>query len=433
MAVKLKDILGLNARNYEYLSHYNTRAGKRIADSKLLTKSTLQKAMLPVPRLYRVFRSSQDVDKYDFTKLPDSFVVKPNRGLGGEGIIVVESVGEEPGTWVTAQGDTVRADDLRLHSYDVLEGRFSMNDAPDIAFVEERIRIHPAFIQYAYHGTPDIGVLVFNRVPVMAFLRLPTKESGGRANMFQGAIACGIDIATGVTTSAVQHTDFVEFFPGTRRRLRGIQIPEWDQVMKIAIQCAEAVELGYMRADIVLQPSIKTPEKTLPKVLELNAQPGLKIQLCNRAGLKKRLERVEGLEVETPEKGIKIAKELFGDKELAESGNQVKTISVFETVEVVNQMGEREAVKVKIDTGAYRTSIDEKLAKHLGLLTPDNILMRTQFESALGQHERDVIGITFYMGGRKIKTTASVVDRSELKRPMIIGRKDLTGFVVKFD
>lgn len=433
MPLKIKDLLGMNARNYEYLSKYNKRAGKRIANSKLLTKSTLQKADLPVPRLYRVFRQNDEVEKYDWGKLNESFVVKPNRGLGGEGIIVVEKAGETEGTWLTAEGREIGTEDLQLHVRDILEGRFSMNDAPDIAYVEERVRVHPEFEPYAYHGTPDIGVLVFNRIPVMAFLRLPTKESGGRANMFQGAIACGIDLAAGVTTYAVQHTSFVDFFPETRRRLRGIRIPEWEQVMNIAIGCADASGLGYMRADIVLQPSLKTPGKTLPKVLEINAQPGLKIQLCNKAGLRRRLERVEGLEVETPQKGIKIAQELFGDKEVAALGKQVKAIGVFETVEVADQMGERVAVKAKVDTGAYRTSLDTQLAKKLGLLAPDNILMKKKYESALGEHERDVIGITYFLAGRKIKSTASVVDRSGLKRPMIVGRRDLSGYVVKFE
>ncbi|OGV91915.1 hypothetical protein A2783_02180 [Microgenomates group bacterium RIFCSPHIGHO2_01_FULL_45_11] len=432
MSIKLKDILGLNARNHEYLSRYNSAGAKRIADSKLLTKSTLQKHELPVPKLYRVFRKESDLDKFDFTRLPESFVVKPNKGLGGEGIIVVEKPGTFAGEWITAQGDTIKINDLKLHILDILAGRFSMDNLRDFAFIEERIRIHPAFAKYAYHGTPDIGILVFNKVPVMAFLRLPTKESGGRANMFQGAIACGIDVAAGATTYAAYYYSYVTYYPGTRRRLRGLTIPEWDLVLDIAIRAAAAVGLGYMRADIVLQPSLKHPGKTLPKVLEVNAQPGLKIQLANRAGLKRRLERVEGLEIDTQEKGIKVAKALFADRSLAHLGKTLKPVTVFETVEVVNQLGEKVAIKAKVDTGAYRTSIDKNLAEKLGLLRTDNILLHKQFESALGAHTRDVIAISYYLNGRKIDTTASVIDRSNLKRPMLVGRQDLKGFVIEF-
>jgi hypothetical protein len=178
MAVKLNHILGLNARSLEYLK-YNTRESKRIADSKLLTKTALRKAKLSTPRLYAVIRSQEDLKKFDFAKLTaEDFVVKPNRGLGGEGIIVVEKAGKKPGEWITSQGEVITGEDIRLHTADILEGRFSMRNLPDIAYIEERVRVHPVFAKYTYKGTPDIGVVVFNRVPVMAFLRLPTEESG---------------------------------------------------------------------------------------------------------------------------------------------------------------------------------------------------------------------------------------------------------------
>jgi alpha-L-glutamate ligase-like protein len=431
--MELSHILGLNARNYLYTGRYNTAKTKRIANSKLLTKSVLSKHKLPIPRLYRVFRDEKDIERFKFDKIQESFVVKPNKGLGGEGIIVVEGAGEKPGTWLTAQGEEVTAEDLKLHIRDILEGRFSMNDLPDVAYIEERVRIHPAFERYAYHGTPDIGVIVFNRVPIMAFLRLPTKESGGRANLFQGAVGAGIDLGAGVTTYAIQHAHEVVFMPGTRRKIRGIEIPAWDEVLELAIRCQEVSGLGYMRADIVLQPSIKKPGTTLPKVLELNAQPGLKIQLCNKAGLRRRLERVEGLEVETPEKGMRIAKALFADRNLAHLGKQTKTVGVFETVKVLNQLNEKIEVKAKLDTGAWRTSIDESLAKELGLLRPDNILYTKNFWSALGKTRRPVIGISFYLAGRKIETTASVTDRKGLTRPMLIGRRDLKGYRIEFE
>lgn len=432
MAVKSSHILGMNARNHRYTSVYNSKKAKRTADSKLLTKSTLRKKKLPTPRLFRVFRNERDLDKFNFDKLPESFVVKPNRGLGGEGIIVVEKRGDEQGEWLTTDGQRVTIQDLRLHITDILEGRFSMNDLPDIAFVEERIRIAPVFEKYVYYGTPDIRVIVFNRVPVMAMLRLPTKESGGRANLFQGAVGAGIDLASGVSTYGIQHGKEIVFMPGTRRKVRGIQIPDWDEVLKLAVECQEVTGLGYLGADIVLQPSIKKPGKMLPKVLELNAQPGLKIQLCNRAGLLRRLERIEGLEVGSVDKGIKIAKELFGDPSLQEYVGKTRKIGVFEKVAIVDQMGDKTEVNALIDTGAYRSSIDEGLAIELGLLREDNILFDKGYRSALGRHKRKIISFDFYLSGRKVSTAASVTDRSHMKRPMLVGRRDLKGYVIDF-
>ena len=431
--VKPRDILGLNARNILFLSRYNKPSGKRIADHKLLTKTVLRKAKLATPKLYRVFRKIEEIDKFNFIKkLPESFVIKPDNSLGGEGILVIKKQGKYAGEWMTTTGEIKRVSDFKLLIHEIIEGRFSMKNQPDIAFCEERIRIHPAFEKICWGGTPDIGILVFNKIPVMAYLRLPTKETGGRANMFQGAIACGIDIATGITTHAVKWTKSIKFFPGTRRKLMGIKIPEWYEVLRLAVNCQMVIpKLGFIRADIVLQPSIKKPGKTFPKVLELNAQPGLKIQLANRAGLKRRLERVEGLKVETPEKGIKIARSLFADPRLRDVVVGKKRVGVFEEVEIQSFVGERIKVKAKVDTGAFRTSIDRELARRLGLLNLENILYHGRYRSSMGKEKRPIIELVFWLEGKKIKTAANISDRSNLKRPMIIGRRDLKGFLVK--
>jgi alpha-L-glutamate ligase-like protein len=435
MVVKMNHVLGLNARNHRFTSQYNKSKAKKIANSKLLTKSTLRKVKLPTPRLYRVFRNESEIERFDYSKLPDSFVIKPNRGLGGEGIIVVEDrVEGEENEWLTTKGEKIGVRDIQLHLEDTLAGRFSMNDLPDIAFVEERVRIHAAFEKLAYHGTPDIRVVVFNMIPVMAMLRIPSRDSGGRANLHQGAVGAGIDIASGVTTGGIYHDQRVVFMPGTRRKIVGLEIPAWDEVLRLALECQKVSEIGFLGADIVLQPSVKKPGVTLPKVLELNAQPGLKIQLANNAGLLRRLERVEGLDVDSVEKGVRLGKELFGDKDLAHLGKKIKSIGVFEKVEVVDASGEKHEVKVKIDTGAYRSSIDKALAEELGLLKRENILMEMEYRNAMGKGQvRDVVGVTFHLAGKKVETSASVVDRSHMNRLMLIGRRDLKGYIISFD
>lgn len=419
-------ILGMNARNRVYLDSYNRPGARRIADAKLLTKNILRKNKLPRPRLFKVFRKISDLEDFRWEKLGPSFVLKPNRGLGGEGIIVVEKGKQYAGEWITSEGKQIGIADLKLQVVDILQGRYSLQNLPDIAFVEERIPIHPFFEKYTWKGTPDIRVIVFNHIPVMAMLRLPTHESGGRANLHQGAIGVGVDIGSGVTIHAIHHNNPIVFFPGTRRKLQGLRIPYWDEVLKLAVQCQIVSKLGYLGADIVLH-----PEKG-PMVLELNAQPGLRIQNANLEGLKRRLERVEGLRVDTAEKGVKIAKALFADPALMEKvGAEVKVVPVFNEVEIETLMGERVTVKAKIDTGAWRTSIDKSLARSLGLLDPANILWEKGYRSVMGRERRPIIGLTFYLVGRKVKTAANVADRTGLKRPMIVGRRDLKSFLIR--
>jgi alpha-L-glutamate ligase-like protein len=428
-----EDILGLNSRNHQYTSKYNPRAGKVIANSKLLTKETLSKAKVRVPQTYAKIASIEDLEKFDFLSLTPDFVIKPNNGLGGQGIVVVEKGGVYAGEWVTSEGSTVSVSDLKLQITDILAGQYSMDDLPDAAYIEERVRVHPVFAKYSYHGTPDIRVIVFNKVPIMSYVRLPTEESGGRANLFQGACAVGIDIATGITTYGVHHAKSVDFFPGSRRKLAGIVIPEWDKILETAIAASEAVGLGYMASDIVLQPVISDKKEEIsvvPMVLEVNAQPGLKIQIANRAGLRERLRRVENLRVIDGKHGIKIAKALFADPKLMEKGLGVKTLGRFEEVKVLGLNGEHRIVEAKIDTGADITSLDMGIAKELGLLSEDNVLYESNFYNANGKRKRKVVGITIYLGGRKMKTVASISDRSRMSKKMIVGWKDLEDFAV---
>lgn len=438
--MKIRDVLGLNSRNHLYTSVYNTRAGKVIANSKLLTKKALRSAKIRVPETYAVINGMEALENFDFFTLPSDFVVKPNNGLGGQGIVVIEKQGEFAGEWIDSTGQLWRESDLRLHMADILAGRYSMDDVSDIAYIEERVRVHPVFEKYSYHGTPDIRVIVFNKIPIMSYVRLPTEESGGRANLFQGAAAVGIDIATGITTYGVHHAKPVEFFPGTRRKLANIQIPQWEEILETAIAASEAIGLGYMASDIVLQTissnqkseirNTKEVEVAVPMILEVNAQPGLKIQIANRAGLRERLARVKGLKIVSPRHGIRVAQALFADPKLAEKGLGRKTVGSHEEVEVFGHNGKKEIIRAKIDTGADGSSMDRVLAEELGLLESDNILYYDYFRNALGRKKREIVGVTFVMAGRKMKTQISIADRSRLRTKMIVGRRDLKQFAV---
>jgi alpha-L-glutamate ligase-like protein len=424
--MKVSSILGLNARSALFSYPYNTSRGKKIARSKLLTKRVFKKAGIPTPDLYAKFSTPSAIVKYDWNKLPDAFALKPNKGYGGEGIIVVKKRGNEPNTWITVRRQKVSLDDLKLHAFDILEGAYSVDSSPDTAYIEEYVGRHKALRKYSYRGTPDIRVIVFNKVPVMAMLRLPTKESGGRANLHQGAVGVGVDIATGITTRAIWHGEQIIYKPGTKRKLHGIKIPMWEAILELAAKSEPPSYLGYLGVDVVLH-----PEKG-PMVLEINSQPGLQIQLANHAGLKKRLERVDELEVRSPEHGVKIAKALFSAKfaDRVKNKEKVSTLKIFEEVKVVGADNKKHIVRAKVDTGAYRTSIDKELAEKLGLLSKSNILWERQFKSALGTQSRTVIGLKYYLAGTKINTVASVTNRHELRVKFIIGRKDLGGFTV---
>ncbi len=421
------NVLGLNARNRLFLSS-NKKEGRKIADSKLQTKRFLRRAGLPTPRILATFSNSAKINDFAWETLPDNFVLKPSKGFGGQGILIVKKKAKWAGEWYLMDGSLIRTQDLRFHALEILAGRFSLHNTPDVAFIEERIKIQKIFAKYVWHGTPDIRIIVFNKVPVAAMLRLPTKESQGKSNLHQGAIGVGVGLATGITTNGVLNGRFIRFIPRMKRKINGLKIPQWDKILTLAVRSQEAVPfLGYFGVDIVLD------KERGPMILELNARPGLEIQNANLSPLKKRLERVEGLEIKDVEHGVRIAKALFterfADRVMAEEG--IKTIKVWEKVKIVASDKQKVEVEAKIDTGAWKTSIDKDLAEHLGILKSSNVLWTKIYKSSLGGEKRQVINLTFYLAGRKIETIANIASRKNLRTPLIIGRRDLEGFLIK--
>lgn len=423
--MKSTNILGMNARTSLYTSRFNSHKSKMIADSKVQTDRVLGFSNVPHPEIFVKFKNLKDIHYFNWESLPDSFALKPSRGMGGDGIIVVKKRLDN-NTWLTISKNKVTIEDLKLHTMDILEGAYSMGSEPDVAFIQEFVGRHKIFRKYAYRGTPDIRIIVFNKIPVIAMLRLPTKESGGRANIHQGAIAVGIDIATGITTKAIWHGDQILLKPGTNRKLRGIKIPKWTTILKIAVEGQISSGLGYCGVDIVLH-----PEKG-PMIIELNAQPGLQIQLANMEGLRKRLERVDDMQVRDSEHGVNIAKYIFvgrfADRVKAEEG--IMTIKAVEEIKVEGSDKKKNTILAKIDTGAWSSAIDKKFAKSIGIYKKENILWYKRKFSSLGEEKRAVIPVTIYLAGRKIKTNMTVSDRKKLRYPLIIGRIDLQGFLV---
>jgi len=423
---ELKNILGINARSAEFL-RLNKKVYRKRADDKLVTKRMLKKRGIPHPELLGKLSSMAKIEAFDWMSLPGSFVIKPVQGLEGGGIILVKRRAKYAGEWILVGGGKVAVEDLKAHARDIVEGRFSRNNIPDQVMIEERVKLHPKFRKISKGGAPDIRVIVYNRVPIMAMLRLPTEESGGRANLHQGALGLGIDMATGITTYGVYKDKRIKYFPGTNKKINGITVPDWDKILRMAVRTQIFSKLGYVAVDILID------EEKGPVVLELNDQPGLAIQIANRAGLRRRLNRVEGLEVESSRKGVKISKALFASsfvKRVKGLPGEKQKVGIFEVVKIKVGKKERAEVEAKIDTGAYSTSIDRELAEEFNLLNKDNVLWEKWFKSSLGSQKRTVIKLTFWMRGKKVETRASITDRSGLRKKLLIGRRDLRDFAV---
>ncbi len=413
----------MNARMLQYIVKANPKAAIRLANNKLQTKKALQKAGIATPRLFGIIRDRSELKNFRWTKLPSSFVVKPNASSGGGGIIVIFGRNKK-GNWVKADKSEVFVPELYAHVLDILDGSFSKSNIPDIAFFEQRVKVHSELKPYSVKGVPDVRVLVYNFVPVMAMLRLPTEESGGRANLHAGGLGVGIDIATGATTTAITRGHLIDMVPGTRLRLAGFTVPFWDDILHIAARTAEVTGLKYTGVDVAID------REDGPLVLEINARPGLEIQFANMAPLKNRLRRVEGLSSSSLNKRIAIAKNLFGIESESPTTPAPGPIilGIQEVITVMDAEGHPHSVEAKVDTGAYRTTIDQTLAEQYNL--HKTVIEYKNVRGALGRQTRPVVDMTIKVHGRTIKTQAFIVDRSHMNFDMIIGRRDLKGFLV---
>ncbi len=300
-------ILGLNKRNADFILPNNPRRLYPLVDDKAKTKQLAEQAGLKVPPLYAIIRYAGDVHNLkELLADHEDFVVKPAQGSGGDGIIVIK--GRSKNLYRKAGGTLMSYEELEFHILKSLSGVFSLGGQRDQVLIEYCVQFDPLFEKLAYQGVPDIRIIIYKGIPVMAMVRLPTRMSGGRANLHQGAIGTGVDMATGKTLTAVWRNDIIVEHPDTGELVSGVQIPHWQKMLEIAASTYELTGLGYQGVDLVLD------RNKGPLILELNARPGLNIQIANRAGLQHRLEKVDeiyqqGLSVEARRR---IAEECFG-------------------------------------------------------------------------------------------------------------------------
>jgi alpha-L-glutamate ligase-like protein len=300
-------VLGMNSRNADYIMRCNPRSIFPLVDNKVLTKQLAEKHQIPTPSLYYVIQHHDHI--VEFEKALGGrceFVVKPARGSGGSGIVLITDCTVKG--FITQSGTVVSREDFAYHLSDILSGIYSLEGLEDRAIIEALIHPDAVFSAVTYQGVPDVRVVVYRGVPVMAMVRLPTRASDGKANLHRGAIGAGIELSSGTTITAVYRTQVITHHPDTGKPVSGIQVPYWEKMLLMASRALEMTGLGYLGVDLVID------REQGPLLLELNARPGLAIQMANQRGLLGRLARIDKAPPDifaTPEARAAWAREVF--------------------------------------------------------------------------------------------------------------------------
>jgi len=396
-------LLGINARNLLYIKAYNPKKAIMLADSKIKTKNFLSARGVPVARMYNAIYNKKGLKSFDWNSLPNTFVVKPNSGYGGEGILLI--TGRKGVNWIGGNNEIITKEELTRHVSDILDGRYSIADMSDTALFEQLLEAPPMFQKMGHKGLPDIRIVVHNLIPVMAMLRLPTEESGGKANIHLGGIGVGIDIAKGELTHITQYNKSVDAIPGFGE-VHGIKMPDWDYFLLIASRVQQITNLGFAAIDLTIDKNMG------PVLLEINARAGLAVQLANLAPLRKRLERIEGIKVASPEKGVRIAQDIFGHKIESKPESDEKKKIIIAPLERVEVIGKKENAKIiaQMDTNLDKSVIDLGIAEKIGL----------KFEEKC----------KFNLKDQRVTTMVDFTDFKTKPYKMIIGKRDLREFLI---
>ena len=284
--LKAKGILGMNARNYDIIGRNNKRNLYPLVDDKVQTKVLATKACITTPDLIGIIEYQYQVKNFfSYIENHKQFVIKPAHGSGGKGVLVIKEWHED--RFITASGKVLGFKDVYQHISNVLSGLFSLGGQYDVAVIEEMVNFSDVFSNFSYQGVPDVRIIVYKGYPAMAMMRLATAQSGGRANLHQGAVGVGLDVKNGKTLKAVMHNLPITHHPDTKANLMDLSVPFWREHLVIGAKAFEMTGLGYLGADIVLD-KLKGP-----MMLELNARPGLAIQIANGKGLLNAIKNIE--------------------------------------------------------------------------------------------------------------------------------------------
>ena len=290
-ARKLREhgVLGLNERNGDFIMWLYPRRFYPRVDDKALTKELALEAGMAVPDLYGIIEHQGQVRQFaDMVRDLESFVIKPAQGSGGDGILVVTGRSERKrNSFRLSSGVLISEDELQYHISNIVSGQYSLSGNRDKALIEYCVRFDPVFSEVSYQGVPDIRVIVYRGYPAMAMVRLPTRASDGKANLHQGAVGAGVDMSSGVTLKGVLNDEIVEEHPDTGALVAGLQIPQWDFILETSAKGCEVTGLGYLGVDMVID------HDRGPLILEMNARPGLNIQIANCTGLANRIARID--------------------------------------------------------------------------------------------------------------------------------------------
>lgn len=127
--LQAKGVVGMNRRNIRYIGRYNDRRLYPLVDDKLQTKLLAKRHGITTPDLIGTVSTQFDVKHIvEMIKNAPGFVIKPAKGSGGKGILVVDR--QQDGGYIKPSGTRIERVDLERHVSNILSGLYSLGGTP---------------------------------------------------------------------------------------------------------------------------------------------------------------------------------------------------------------------------------------------------------------------------------------------------------------
>ena len=341
-------ILWINKRNNTYIKEFNPTKWIRLANNKNQTKRFLTQRWIPVPQTLAHIKNRQDWLSFDFSKITNhTFVIKPNKGSKGSWIFVIQDIRKKEWFLTKKKSNDTKLENIfsffrksdqsyivdywyefligkkRVSEYEIklqwvwiYDWKFSSSNKTDTILIEDRLIPWPWFSEFCEHWLADMRIIMFNLVPIIAMLRMPTEESWGKANLAQWWIWLWLDIVSGKITSLYRKgQSYTDEFPQKWKNFKWKKIPYWQEIIQYSANAQYFVNIGYLWMDWVIT-------NKGPKLLEINARAWLEIQNITWKPLLTIMKKIEDIEITTPSKWIEISRSLFSDERINELKDQ---------------------------------------------------------------------------------------------------------------
>lgn len=317
-----REPLSIQIRNRDYIARYNSRILFPLLN-KFTMKEQFEKWRVPTPELLAVVDNESEIAGLmsrlkSEDEFKDGFVIKPSQSFGGKGIVVIKERTDDGNFIISGEVHSPVAVETEIRK--ILQGEYLTSQTltdRDIVLVEEKIVSHPEISKIST-GLPDVRVIVFRGIPVLAMMRLSTDESQGKANLKQGAIGAALRLSDGEIYRAELKGVEVERHPDTGEKIVGFKLDNWSKILSVACLAQKSSGLGYAGVDIV----IGNDNRIL--LLEVNKRPGLEIQNVTQSSLLERFEDIEKADLDASElspiraarMGIELALERWEKEEI---------------------------------------------------------------------------------------------------------------------